>query len=62
MKLNIGDRLTFRAVTREGAPKLTRVINGFYLGQPTVRAHGHPDFIVKWSEILAVNGVEGIGE
>ena len=62
MMLHIGDRITFRAVTREGAPKLTRVVNGFYLGQPTVRAHGHADFIVKWTEILAVNGTEGLGE
>jgi len=56
MTIQLGDRITFRAITRFGAPKLTRVVNGFYLGRPTVRAHGHPAFIVKLREIVAVKG------
>lgn len=55
-KLNIGDRITFKAITRAGAPKLTRVVNGFHCsGEPTVRAHGYSDFVVHWKEISAIN-------
>lgn len=55
-KLEIGERITFKAVTRAGAPTLTRVVNGFHFtGEPTVRAHGHGDFVVHWKEISAVH-------
>lgn len=30
-----GDRITFRAATRDGAPKLTRIVNGFWFGERT---------------------------
>jgi hypothetical protein len=54
----IGDRITFRAVTRHGAPKLTRKVIGFRLGDPVVRAHGWPDFVVLPHEIKAVIAAE----
>lgn len=53
-KIKIGDSITFRAVTRGGSPKLTRVVNGFWSGNPTVRAHGWPDFVVRHDEIISV--------
>lgn len=53
--IQIGDRITFRAVTRYGTPKLTRVVNGFWInGNPTVRAHGWPNFVVRPHEITAI--------
>lgn len=57
MTIEKGDRITFRAVTRDGAPKLTRVVNGFWFGQPTVRAHGCPNFIVRLHEITDVQPI-----
>lgn len=54
MTIKLGDRITFRAACRWGAPKLTRVVNGFYQGKPTVRAHGCADFIVYLREIIDV--------
>ena len=56
MTIRKGDRITFKAVTRDGAPKLTRVVTGFYMGRPTVRAHGCAGFIVFLREISHVNG------
>lgn len=53
-QINNGDRITFRAATRDGAPKLTRIVNGFWFGEPTVRAHGCPNFIVHLHEITEV--------
>lgn len=69
MNIQIGDRITFRAVTRDGAPKLTRVVNGWHKRYamdgctvldtwPTVRAHGTGGFIVRPGEISAINGVD----
>lgn len=55
MTIKLGDRITFRAVTRGGAPKLTRVVNGFYHGRPTVRAHGCAEFIVFLHEIKIID-------
>lgn len=55
-KLLVGDRITFKAATRAGAPTLTRVVNGFHCtGEPTVRAHGYSDFVVHWKEISAID-------
>jgi len=51
--IKIGDRITFRAITRYNSAKVTRTVNGFY-GEnklPTVRFEGHPTFIVKRNEI-----------
>ncbi len=57
-KLSVGDRITFKAATRAGKPKLTRVVNGFWGdGRPTVRAHGYADFVVSWKEIPAIQPV-----
>ena len=53
--IKIGDKITFRPLTRWGAPLLTRLVNGFdSLGRPTVRYNGWSDFIVKWDEIIKV--------
>jgi len=55
VKLNIGDRITFKAATRDSYKKITRVVTGFWSnGCPTVRAHGWSDFVVRWNEISAV--------
>lgn len=52
----VGDRITFRAVTRNGAPLMTRVVNGFWPnGDPTVRAHGWSQFAVRPQEITAIS-------
>jgi len=53
----IGDRITFRAVTRDGNRKLTRVVNGFWgdTDMPTVRAHGWDNFAVRPGEIIQVH-------
>ena len=57
MKIEIGDRITFRAATRDGNRKMTRVVNGFWLDgtMPTVRAHGWSNFIVRLHEIIEVH-------
>lgn len=55
MTIKLGDKITFRAVTRGGAPKLTRIVNGFFNGRPTVRAHGYADFVVFLREITNVS-------
>jgi len=52
----VGDRITFRAVTRWSDAAATRKVNGFYQGMPTVRFGGHPDFVVRPNEIMAVEG------
>jgi len=54
LKLKVGDRIKFRAVTRSGAPAVWRKVNGFWFGtnEPTVRYHGWPNFVVKLNEIL----------
>lgn len=58
-KLEIGDRITFKAATRASFAKLTRVVNGFWVdGRPTVRAHGYGEFIVDWREIQSVQRKE----
>lgn len=50
--LAVGDRITFRSPTRNGSPKLTRIVNGFWPnGMPTVRANGCPNFVVDAHEI-----------
>lgn len=55
MRLRIGDRITFRAATlHSGAPTLTRTVNGFDHGRPTVRCHGWPRFVVRFEEITKV--------
>lgn len=56
--INVGDRIRFRCATRwAGRTTQTRVVNGFVLGNSdrvTVRFGGHPQFIVRETEILEV--------
>jgi hypothetical protein len=52
--VKLGDRITFRAATRWSGAKVTRVVNGFYMGQPTVRYGGHAEFIVNHDEIIGI--------
>ena len=56
-----GNVITFRAVTRGGAPALSRVIKDITsAGRPVVHAHGWPDFQVKPDEILNVIPKTGV--
>lgn len=53
--IKIGDRIRFRAATRASDREVWRKVNGFANGgQPTVRFHGWPDFVVRWHEISDV--------
>lgn len=54
--LKVGDRITFRAVTRWSDRSATRVVNGHTLGYgyPTVRFGGYAEFVVRPSEISVV--------
>ena len=57
-KIEIGDKITFRAATRWNCGKVTRVVNGFYDSKnkiPTVRYGGWSDFVVKPNEIKKNN-------
>jgi hypothetical protein len=57
MDIKIGDRITFRAVTRFTGAEVTRKVRGFWhSGKPTVKYQGHADFIVDWCEISFHNG------
>ena len=50
--IKIGDRITFRAVTRFTGAEVTRKVRGFcYNGKPTVKYEGYDDFIGDWCEI-----------
>lgn len=53
-RIKIGDRITFKAATRDSYRKATRVVNGFHFGQPTVRYAGWSNFVVRPAEISAV--------
>ena len=55
-RLTAGDRITFRSPTRYTDRAATRIVNGFYHDQPTVRYAGCANFIVRRAEISAVNG------
>lgn len=52
--IKIGDYITFRAATRWSCAKARRKVNGFCLGQPTVRYGGWDRFEVRPDEILKV--------
>lgn len=54
MDIEIGDRIVFRAVTRHSDKSVTRKVNGFCNGEPTVRFHGWGNFIVHHHEISEV--------
>jgi len=53
--IKLGDRITFKAVTRWGDSKATRKVNGFHAGCPTVRYGGWGDFVVRHNEISQVD-------
>lgn len=55
MEISLGDRITFKSVTRWGYQKATRRVNGFYQGLPTVRFSGCADFIVRHDEISEID-------
>lgn len=50
--IKTGDTVTFRAVTRFGAPKLTRKVSFVSATRIGVRAHGWDPFLVRPDEIL----------
>ncbi len=50
----MGDKIVFKACTRDSFNKATRIVNGFYNGMPTVRYAGYSDFVVKPSEIITI--------
>lgn len=54
--IKVGDRITFKALTRWSHKKATRKVNGFLgnEGEPTVRYGGCPEFIVHHREIIEV--------
>ena len=51
--IKVDDRITFRCLTRWGRVKATRVVTGFYRGEPTVRYNGWGNFVVHDHEIIA---------
>ena len=66
-KIEVGDRITFRAVTRHSDKSVSRLVNGFvtkdgtgWIGSderwPTVRFEGWDKFIVRPWEITDVEG------
>ncbi len=58
MNIKVGDRITFRAITRHNSAKATRLVNGFLVEKPTVRFEGCGNFIVRLHEISEINGDE----
>jgi hypothetical protein len=58
-KIKIGSRIVFKAVTRWGAAKASRLVTGFTRdGEPTVRYNSWGDFIVHWHEIVEVESYD----
>jgi hypothetical protein len=53
-KIKKGDRIVFKAATRWGFKKATRIVNGFWDNEPTVRFGGWSDFVVHAHEIKEV--------
>lgn len=59
-KIEVGDYIKFRAVTRCGNESVWRKVLGFDdLGRLYVRYAGWGDFIVYWREIIDVRKAEG---
>ena len=53
--IKLGDRITFKAITRCSDKQATRIVNGFdYFDRPTVRYGGCGDFVVRLREISQV--------
>lgn len=53
-KPQIGDKIIFKACTRDSFNKATRIVNGFCNGMPTVRYAGYSEFVVKPGEIITI--------
>lgn len=53
-KIKVGNWIKFRSPTRAGTFTVTRKVNGFSNGYPTVRYIGWCNFSVKPREILEV--------
>ena len=56
-KIEIGDRIKFKAATRWNCGAVWRKVNGFWMDNtslPTVRYGGWSNFAVKLSEVLEV--------
>ena len=50
--IQIGQEITFRAVTRHSGTTVTRIVRDLLAdGRPLVKYHGWPLFIVNWDEI-----------
>lgn len=57
MKIELNDRITFKAATRSGYKKVTRKVIGFSMNKfPEVRYEGWSNFVVYPEEIKEVNG------
>lgn len=52
--IRVGDRIKFRVVVRDGLKTATRLVTGFYLGDPEVRFWGHRGFCVRRSEVIEI--------
>ncbi|MEQ8832240.1 MAG: hypothetical protein RLW87_20700 [Alphaproteobacteria bacterium] len=56
-RIKVGDRITFKAVTRWNCNPVTRKVNGFDdWGRPTVAYGGWREFVVRKIEVKALNG------
>jgi len=55
-KIKIGDRIKFKSPTRNGSISVWRKVNGFWgiTLMPMVRFNGWSNFVVKLSEITAI--------
>ena len=54
--IELGDKITFKAITRWSNKQAIRIVNGFdYFGRPTVRYSGCGDFVVRLREISQVD-------
>ena len=59
ISFEIGQEITFKALTRDGNKKATRKIVGRSTnGKPLVRYNGWGNFQINWNEILLIDGWE----
>ena len=54
LRLEVGDRIEFKALTRWAHKKVTRLVTGFYGNAPTVRYGGWSNFVVRHCEISKI--------
>ena len=60
--IEIGDLIQFKVQVMWPTKTEWRTVNGFWCGdKPTVRCYGHPNFIIRRSEIYAIIKKEDIG-